>query len=310
YSPDGLYLVSGSRDNSIRIWDAASNAQVGESLNGHTETVYSVAYSPNGNYIVSGSGDHTIRIWDIENRKTKKIFTGHASIIQSVAYSPSGNHVASGSSDGTIRIWHVNTGDFIVIEENDVNCVAYSPDGHYIISGSWKWVRRWNAKTGVQIGNNLQHPDRVESVAYSPDGLHIVSGCQDNCVRIWDAKSGDKIRTYEGHTDWIRSVAYSPDGQHIVSGSYDRTIRIWDAQIAQSELLHIDDTFDLVPDDNGWIRDSNGGLLLWVPEDCRDGLVCPAILTIPNMGRSRVVRINLSEACLGKSWTCIKKTVD
>ncbi|PVF92507.1 WD40 repeat-like protein [Serendipita vermifera] len=309
YSQDGIYLVSGSVDKSVRIWDVASRAQVGEPLNGHTGLVYSVSYSPSGDYIVSGSEDNTIRIWDIKNRKTSKIFTGHTSAIFSVAYSPSGDHVASGSGDGTIRIWNVNTGNSVVIKENSkgygVRCVAYSPDGHHIISGSNdQLVRRWNAETGAQIGNALEHPHWVSSVAYSPDGLHIVSGCQDNCVRIWDAESGDQIGIYRGHTHWITSVAYSPDGQRIISGSDDRTIRIWDAQIAQNNTVNI------VPNSNGWIHDSDGGLLLWVPEDCRSGLACPAILTIPTTGRSRVVRVDLSEACLGESWMGIKKADD
>ncbi|PVF91794.1 WD40 repeat-like protein [Serendipita vermifera] len=308
YSPNGLYIVSGSRDNSIRIWDVSSRTQVGKPLNGHTGPVYSASYSPSGDYIVSGSEDHTLRIWDIKNKKTSKIFTGHASKILSVAYSPSGDHITSSSRDGTIRIWNVNTGDSIVIKENswedDVICVAYSPDGRYIISGSVSLVRRWDSKTGVQIGNDLEHPDRVSSVAYSPDGLHIVSGCYDNCVRIWDVESGDQIGTYRGHTHWITTVAYSPDGQHIVSGSEDKTIRIWDAQIAQNNTVNI------VPDSNGWIHDSDGGLLLWVPDDCRSGLACPAILTIPTTGRSRVVRVDLSEACLGRSWMGIKKADD
>ncbi|PVF92449.1 WD40 repeat-like protein [Serendipita vermifera] len=308
YSPNGLYIISGSEDKSIIIWDVASKAQVGKPLNGHTESVYSVAYSPNGNYIVSGSEDHTIFIWDIKNRE-HKIFTGHTSTIFSVAYSPSGDHVASGSEDGTIRIWNVNTGSSIVFKENsqgyNVRCVAYSPDGHYIISGSWdSSVRRWNAETGVQIGNALEHPDWVMSIAYSPDGLHIVSGCRDTCIRIWDAESGDQIGIYWGHTLWITSVTYSPDGQHIVSGSDDKTIRIWDAQIAQHNTVNI------VPDANGWVHDPDGGLLLWVPDDCRNGLACPAILTIPTTGRSRVVRVDLSEACLGRSWMAIKKADD
>ncbi|PVF92453.1 WD40 repeat-like protein [Serendipita vermifera] len=308
YSPDGLYIVSGSEDNSIRIWDVASRAQVGQSLNGQTGSVYSVSYSPNGGSIVSGSQDGTISIWDIKNRE-RKIFTGHTYAIFSVACSPSGHHVASSSEDGTMHIWNVDRGDSIVIKENSegygVRCVAYSPDGHCIISGSAdRLVRRWNAETGVQIGNDLEHPGWVMSVAYSPDGFHIVSGCLDSCVRIWDAKSGDKMGTYRGHTDWIRTVAYSPDGQRIISSSDDRTIRIWDAQIAQNNTVNI------VPDDNGWVHNSDGGLLFWVPEDCRNGLACPAILTIPTTGRSRVVRVDLSQACLGRSWMGIKKADD
>jgi WD40 repeat protein len=67
YSPDGRHIISGSTDNTIRIWDAETGAAVGGPLQGHTDVVRSVACSPNGRHIISGSDDMTIRIWDAES---------------------------------------------------------------------------------------------------------------------------------------------------------------------------------------------------------------------------------------------------
>jgi len=66
YSPNGCYIVSGSDDNTIRIWNAETGHAVGKPLEGHTRGVTSVAYSPDGRHIVSGSDDKTIRIWNAE----------------------------------------------------------------------------------------------------------------------------------------------------------------------------------------------------------------------------------------------------
>src|SRR5258706_4163 len=66
YSPHGTPVVSGSCDNTIRIWDAESGTVVGKPLKGHAGGVNSVAYSPDGRHIISGSSDSTIRIWDAE----------------------------------------------------------------------------------------------------------------------------------------------------------------------------------------------------------------------------------------------------
>ena len=66
YSPDGRHLISGSVDETIRIWDAETGAAVGEPLKGHSSWVLSVAYSPDGRHLISGSYDETIRIWDAE----------------------------------------------------------------------------------------------------------------------------------------------------------------------------------------------------------------------------------------------------
>ncbi|KAG9077441.1 hypothetical protein FS749_010669 [Ceratobasidium sp. UAMH 11750] len=69
-SPDGAYILSGSRDKTIRIWDARTGQSVGQPLQGHTGSVYSVAYSPDGAHAVSCSFDNTVRIWDVRSAVT------------------------------------------------------------------------------------------------------------------------------------------------------------------------------------------------------------------------------------------------
>ena len=64
FSPDGTRIVSGSVDNTVRVWDADRGVQIGSPLEGHTEPVTSVAFSPDGTRIVSGSVDKTVRVWD------------------------------------------------------------------------------------------------------------------------------------------------------------------------------------------------------------------------------------------------------
>ncbi|MHB9295703.1 putative serine/threonine-protein kinase PkwA [Pillotina sp. SPG140] len=65
YSPDERFIVSGSFDNTVKIWDAKSGRNL-RTLTGHTSWVNSVAYSPDGRRIVSGSLDKTIKIWSVE----------------------------------------------------------------------------------------------------------------------------------------------------------------------------------------------------------------------------------------------------
>src|SRR5258707_768420 len=111
YSPNGRHIVSGSRDKTIRIWDAETGAAVGEPLKGHARNVSSAAYSPDGRHIVSGSWDKTIRIWGAETgAAVGGPLKGHALSVSSVAYSPDGRHIVSGSHDNTIRIWDATIG--------------------------------------------------------------------------------------------------------------------------------------------------------------------------------------------------------
>ena len=191
--------------------------------------------------------------------------------------------------------------------------VAYSPDGQHIISGCDDGtIRIWNSKTGVAVGVPLEgHFAMVWHVAYSPDGQHIVSGSSDSTIRIWDAKTGTLVgEPLKGHTSEVFSLAYSANGKCIVSGSGDNTIRVWDSFSQLSDESPSDHgptlpSFHARPEEDGWVRDMEGGLLYWVLPDCRAGLHSPALLTIPPTSRVRSVSLNFENFAFGTSWTQI-----
>jgi WD40 repeat protein len=75
-TPDGKYVVSGSGDKTVRLWELATGKEV-RRFTGHADWVRSVAVTPDGQYVVSGSGDKTVRLWDLATGKEVRRFTGH-----------------------------------------------------------------------------------------------------------------------------------------------------------------------------------------------------------------------------------------
>ena len=188
FSMDGLRVVSGSNDRTIRIWDAATGDCTAV-LKGHTGDVGSVAFSVDGMRVVSGSDDRRARIWDAATGNCTGVLEGHTHWVRSVAFSVDGLRVVSGSHDQTGRMWDVATGD----------CTA-------VLKG---------------------HTGTVTTVAFSADGLQVVSGSRDGTVRMWDATADVCTAVFEGHTTWITSVAFSVDGTQVTSSDSSGHTQIW-----------------------------------------------------------------------------------
>ena len=98
FSPDGRTLATGSRDDTIGLWDVSTGA-TGENLHtliGHTTylgqdfPVNTVVFSPDGKTIASGGTDLTLRLWDVATGTEKRTLTGYTTAVNTVAFSPDG----------------------------------------------------------------------------------------------------------------------------------------------------------------------------------------------------------------------------
>jgi serine/threonine protein kinase/lipoprotein NlpI len=237
WSPDGKRIASGSRDETVHVWDAANGGHI-YTYAGHSDIVWAVVWSPDGRRIASGSTDHTVQVWDATTGANVLTYKGHSDRVVAVAWSPDGKRIASGSGrditlsvDQTVQVWDATTGANILTYKDHSDAllaVAWSPDGRRIASGGWdKTVQVWDATTGANVLTYKGHSDRVHAVAWSPDGSRIASASWDGTVQVWDAADGGHVFIYRGHSNFVWAVAWSPDGRRIASGSTDQTVQVW-----------------------------------------------------------------------------------
>ncbi|KAH9945803.1 dynein regulator [Epithele typhae] len=123
----GAYLATGSRDKTIKLWDAQSG-QMLRNLAGHDNWVRALVFHPSGKYLLSASDDYTIRVWELATGRCVKTLQAHSHFVTCLAWGPQAaasdaakpngavgdakqedakfvNVVATGSVDQTIKIW-------------------------------------------------------------------------------------------------------------------------------------------------------------------------------------------------------------
>ncbi|CCO33880.1 Vegetative incompatibility protein HET-E-1 [Rhizoctonia solani AG-1 IB] len=301
YSPDDQYIASGSSDSTLRLWDATTGNDMHGPMRGHSDYVRCARFSADGSALVSGSDDGTVRMWDVRTgQQTKQLLQGDTWIL-SVGMSSDGHRVVCGSGDGRIRVVDGHTGDTLVgpiqAHTDWVRSVEMWADGMRFVSGSDdSSVRIWDGLTGKQAAvcgdDDWSHSEFVLSVCVSPNGLYVASGSDDGTVCVWDGQNGKRILgPLRGHTGAVAGVQFSPDGSHVVSCSDDGTIRFWDVSsigggVEEQGVTRAAEEAKKNPngsvaldqcslDEHGWMVNSRGQWLLWVPPDLRQYISFP-----------------------------------
>ena len=114
-SKSGQYALTGSEDNTARLWDLKTGKTI-QTLEGHAGTVTSVAFISDGKHALTGSSDRTVRLWDLEIGQTIKIFHGptESTHVWSVAFGKNEKYALTRSSDDkTACLWNIETGQIV-----------------------------------------------------------------------------------------------------------------------------------------------------------------------------------------------------
>jgi WD40 repeat protein len=237
-SSNGKYVVSGSCNSSIIIWDLTTH-QMHRRMGGHFPVTHAAFLSGDTRIV---SFDETIRLWDIETGEQISTSAKYESMCIAVTRKGDRFALASASEVKILDTSCLYETDLGTIEDRgDITTLAFSHDGRHFasISEDDHDICVWDAETGQEAYPPLegQEGSSLTSMVFSPDGNLIVTGSVDTTIIIWDALSGTKLLLLQGHGGAVSCLAFSSDGRRLLSGSGDDTVRLW-SLATYDETLH------------------------------------------------------------------------
>jgi WD40 repeat protein len=199
-SPDGRRYVSGAGSTtSVPLSDTATG-QVLATLEGHTDSVYNVAFSPDGSRIVTSSQDKTARLWDAATGRQLLVLEGHTNGVLDAVFSPDGGTIATGSSDRTIKLWNASTGQELATLEwpwGSVGFLAFTPDGRRLLAGEDVTARLtvFDVASGHVLATFRAPGDALfGDIRISRDGSTVAMAGGD--VQLFRAATEEEVRAW------------------------------------------------------------------------------------------------------------------
>ena len=232
----GKWLVSGSRDKTLRVWDLETRRLRGRPLTGHSQSVLCLQFdpSPEEDIIISGSSDASVLMWRFSTgEKLHEIPNAHDDSVLNLRFDH--RYLVTCSKDKKIRVWNrhelsplspdcprvVKSSDAIRVPTQIIEWTSQDPSmleaklAHGVIKALPPYQ---------QLMTFVGHGAAVNAIQISGD--MIVSASGDRLIKVWNVKTGRMLRSLPGHQKGIACVQF--DSKRIVSGSSDNTVRIFD----------------------------------------------------------------------------------
>lgn len=236
----GHLLLSGSADNTVKIWDVYHQKELLRTYSGHTKAVSDITFNTTGTQFLSASYDRMIKLWDTETGKCINRFTtGKTPHV--IKFNPNPEHsneFLAGMSDKKIVQFDLRTRE--IVQEYDhhlaaINTITFVDENRrFITTSDDKSLRAWDYNIPVPIkfvAEPFMYP--MTRSSRHPSGKYVAFQSSDNQIVVYGAV--DKFRqnrkkSFRGHNNagYAIDIATSPDGQFLASGDSGGYVCFWD----------------------------------------------------------------------------------
>jgi WD40 repeat protein/serine/threonine protein kinase len=235
YFSDGTQIATACGDGTVRIWDAASGAQLRrltpKRLGKDRARYGRVAASPDGKLVaaINVKGD-VADVWETATGTPLAELVNDASAFPTLAFSHDGHWLATGGGDD-VRVFQTrNWKQTLAIRGPRIHSLAFDPTSPRLVTGSATGdVALWEIPSGARIQHLRELGEPVEAVAFSPNGQLVVAASRDGAQQIWHTSSGDLQSQFNARHSKIVAVEFDRTSKLVLAAGIDGSVVVADA---------------------------------------------------------------------------------